>query len=172
MILSQSLFHFYDFQLFYHSFIYVNVFSSCSDTLSHLTVSKKLYFQEKKCYISTDLLILKDSLTPNDFSILKFICRKKNLQKILLLDQNYGGYVFIFFASFFKDRLVYGMIKQRNFLHILNLSFDAKLVKYYQFRSHYHKQCPINNNKVNVRKLAKMCLIFSEYVFYRQSLTN
>ena len=44
MILSQSLFHFYDFQLFYHSFIYVNVFSSCSDTLSHLIVSKKLYF--------------------------------------------------------------------------------------------------------------------------------
>ena len=44
MILSQSLFHFYDIQLFYHSFIYVNVFSSCSDTLSHLIVSKKLCF--------------------------------------------------------------------------------------------------------------------------------
>ena len=41
------------------------------------------------------------------------------------------------------------MVKERNFLNVADLSFDARFVKYYQFSSHYHKQHPINNIKVN-----------------------
>ena len=40
------------------------------------------------------------------------------------------------------------MIKQRNFLHAIDLSFDARFVKYYPFSLHYHKQCPVNNIQV------------------------
>ena len=41
IVLSLSLFHFYHFQGFYLSFVYVNVFLSCRDTLSYLIVTRK-----------------------------------------------------------------------------------------------------------------------------------
>ena len=41
IILSLPLFVFYDFQGIYHTFVYVNMFPSCRDTLSHLIVSRK-----------------------------------------------------------------------------------------------------------------------------------
>ena len=41
IVLSLSLFHFYHFQGFYHSFVYVNVFLSCRDILSYLIVPRK-----------------------------------------------------------------------------------------------------------------------------------
>ena len=64
IVLSLSLFHFYNFQGFCDSFAYINAFSSCTDTLSHWCLES--IFQEKQRYILTSLLILKDFLTPND----------------------------------------------------------------------------------------------------------
>ena len=42
IVLSLSLFFSHDFQGFYHSFIYVNVFSSCRRRPSHLEMSLML----------------------------------------------------------------------------------------------------------------------------------
>ena len=48
--------------MFHHSFVYVNVFWNCKDTFNNL---KSSIFQEKQSYISTNLRISKDFLTPN-----------------------------------------------------------------------------------------------------------
>ena len=71
-------------------------------------------------------------LTPNDFFILK-ITWKKILQNILSSHQN------------FEPKFCCGMVKQRNFLRVADLWFDARFVKYYPFSLPYHKQCLINN---------------------------
>ena len=70
--------------------------------------------------------------------------QKEKLQNTLLSHQNFGRYFFVFFFSFFKDRFCCGIVKQRNFLHVVDLLFDSRFVKFYQFSLHY----PINNIKV------------------------
>ena len=133
---------------------------------------KSSIFQEKQCYISTNLLILKEFSTPNDFFILKITFAEKNLQNILSSHQNFGRYTFYLSFSFFKDQFCFGMVKQKNFLHVVDLSFDARFTKYNKFSLYYHKQCPINIIKVKCSQIGKMCLIFYEHVLYRQSLTK
>ena len=39
--------------------------------------------------------------------------------------------------------------------HVVDLSFDARFVKYYPFRSQYHKQCPINNIQVKYLRISQ-----------------
>ena len=124
-------------------------FSSCRDTLIHLVVPKK------KKYFSGEPVLYFERFT--DFEIFfdfKWLFTKYFLQNILSSRQNFEHYRFTFF-SFFKDRFCNGMVKQRNFPHVVDLSFDARFVKYYPFSSHFHKQCPIN--KIQVK-----CLQFGQ----------
>ena len=74
--------------------------------------------------------------------------------------------IFLSFFSFFKDRFCCRMVKQRNFLHVVDLSFDARFVKHYQFSLHYHKQCPINNIKVKYLQIG--CIVSN--IFWTCSL--
>ena len=54
-----------------------------------------------------------------------------------------------FFFSFFKDFAI-EKIKERNFLRVANLSFDARFARHSQFSLRHHKQCPINSIKVKM----------------------
>ena len=80
-------------------------------------------------------------------------------------------YVF-FLLSFFKDRSCCAMVKQRNFLHVVSSSFDARFVKYYQFCSHYHKHCPINNIKEKCSRIGQNMLICLVHALYKWSLIS
>ena len=51
------------------------------------------------------------------------------------------------------------MVKQRNFLHAVDLSFDARFVKYYQLSLQYHKQCPMNNIQVKYSQIGQNILV-------------
>ena len=116
----------------------------------------KVVFVRKKCVVFRPIYwFWKICFTPNDFFILKIIRRRK-LHKsfyhpIKTLDVAFLS--FFFFFSFFKDPFCCGMVKQRNFFHVVDLSFDARFVKYHPFRSFrsHHKQSPINN--INVKCL-------------------
>ena len=66
----------------------------------------------------------------------------KNYQNILSSHKNVCRCFFIFLPSFSKDQFCCGMGKQRNFLHVVDLLFDASFVRYDQFSLHYHKQFP------------------------------
>ena len=92
-------------------------------------------------------VILKDVLTPNNFFILKIICRRK-------IYKNFYRLFYLFF-SYFKNRFCCGMLKQRNFLQVVDLSFDARFVKYYPFSLHCHKQYPINNIQVKCSQIGQ-----------------
>ena len=63
--------------------------------------------------------------------------------------------LFYRFLLFFKDRFCCEMINERRFLYIVDLSFDARFVKYYQFSSHYYKRFPINNIKVKCSQIGQ-----------------
>ena len=45
------------------------------------------------------------------------------------------------------------MINKRNFLHVVDVSYDVRFMKYYQFSSHYHEQLPVNNIKVKYSQI-------------------
>ena len=72
-----------------------------------------------------------------------------------------------FFFSFFEDRFCCGMVKQGNFLHVGDSSFDARFVKYYSFSLHYHKQCSTNNIQVKCAQIGRNVSDIFEHVFYR-----
>ena len=82
-------------------------------------------------------------MTLNDFFILKIICSKKFHHPAKTLDVTFLS----FFFSFFKNWFFCEMVKQRNFLHVADLLFDARFVKYDQYILHYLKQCPTTNIK-------------------------
>ena len=46
------------------------------------------------------------------------------------------------------------MVKQRKSLHVVDLLFDARFLKY-PFTLHYHKQCPINNIPVKCSQIGQ-----------------
>ena len=101
---------------------------------------------------------MKDILTPNDFFILKIICRNICL-KIIHHPMKTLYIIFLSF-SFFKDLFCCGMVKQRNLLHVVDLSFDVIFLKY-PFNLHYHKHCPINNIQVKCTQISQnVCDIF------------
>ena len=83
-------------------------------------------------------------MTLNDFFILKIICRRK-LYKMFYHPTKTLGVTFISLFSFFKDQFFNEIIKQVNFFHVIDFSFDARYVKLYPLSFQYHKQCPINN---------------------------
>ena len=47
------------------------------------------------------------------------------------------------------------MVKQRNFLHVVDFSSDARFAEYYQFSLYYHEQCQINNIKVECSQISQ-----------------
>ena len=59
------------------------------------------------------------------------------------------------------------MVKQRNFLHVVNLSFDAGFVKYYPISLQYHPQCPINNIQVKCLQIGRNVSDILEHVLYK-----
>ena len=62
--------------------------------------------------------------------------------------------------SFFEDRFCCGMVKRKNFLHVVDLLFDTRFLKH-PFRLHYHEQCPINNIQVKYSQIGQnVCNIF------------
>ena len=68
--------------------------------------------------------------------------------------------IFLSFFSFFKDWFCCVMVKQRKFLHDVDLPFDARFLKY-RFSLHYHKQCPINSIQVKCAQICQnVCDIF------------
>ena len=85
-----------------------------------------------------------------DFCIMK-IMRKKKILEILYYPIKILDVTFLSFFSFSKDRFSCGMVKQRNFLHVVDLSFDSRFVKFYQFSLHY----PINNIKVKTSQIGQ-----------------
>ena len=61
---------------------------------------------------------------------------------------------------FFEDRFCCGMVKRKNFLHVVDLLFVTRFLKYL-FRLHYHEQCPINNIQVKCFQIGQnVCDIF------------
>ena len=50
------------------------------------------------------------------------------------------------------------MMKERNFLHVVDLSFDVRFAKYYQFSLGYHKQFLINNIKVKYLQIGQLLI--------------
>ena len=80
----------------------------------HLFICKCLkssIFQEKQCYISNTLLILKAFLTSNDLFILKIICRRK-FYKIFYHPTKILNLTFLSLFLFFKDTLSYTTINR------------------------------------------------------------
>ena len=61
--------------------------------------------------------------------------------------------------SFFEDRFCCGMVKRKNFLHVVDLLFVTRFLKYL-FKLHYHEQCPINNIQVKCFQIGQMYVIF------------
>ena len=76
IVSSMSLFHFYHFQGFYHSFVYVNVFLSCRYILSYLIVPKVVFLRRNSVVFWPTYWFWKILLAPNDFFILNIIYRK------------------------------------------------------------------------------------------------
>ena len=95
-------------------------------------------------------------MTPNGFFILKIIYRRK-FYKIFYHPTKVSDVSFVSLFSFFKDQFCCGIVKQKNFLHVVDLSFkfDTRFVKHYPFSFHYHKQCPINNNRVKCSQIGQ-----------------
>ena len=117
IILSLSLLLFCNFQRLTQSFAYVNMFWSSGNTLSHLIkwCQESSTFQEKKCYIMTNLQILNVFfcffLTSNDF----------------FYPENCLYYYKKSFFSYFALK----MKKQQNFLNFVNWTFDERCAKYH-----------------------------------------
>ena len=59
-----------------------------------------------------------------------------------------------FFFHCSKINFIVEMVKERNFLHVVDLSFDARFLNYYQF-SLQHKKYPINNTKVKFLQIGQ-----------------
>ena len=76
-------------------------------------------FQEKECYILTNLWILNGFLTPNDF-----FYPKNGLQNIIITK-------YVCFSDFHEK-----MKNQENFPNVFDLSFDERFVKYYHISLH------------------------------------
>ena len=97
---------------------------------------------------------------PGSKSILTYLSWKLSAEKklqntlSLLYLSNFRRYFFIFFL-FSKDQFCCCMLKQRNFLLVVDLLFDARFVKYYQFNLRYYKQCPINNVKAKCSQIGQ-----------------
>ena len=68
--------------------------------------------------------------------------------------QNLEHYFFSFFHCS-KINFVVEMVKERNFLDVVDLSFDARFLKYSQFSLQYHKKYPINNIKVKLLQIGQ-----------------
>ena len=85
---------------------------------------------------------------------LKIICRKNFTKSFIILPKLWTFLFYLFYLFFFRDWFCCGVVKQRNFLHFVDLAFDARFVKY-QFSLHYHKQCPINNIKVKYLQIGQ-----------------
>ena len=81
--------------------------------------------------------------------------QKKNLKNISSPHQNFEHYIFSISFSFFEGQFCCKMVKQQNFLRVVNLSFDTRFVKYYQFSLTCHKDCPINTIKVKCSQIAQ-----------------
>ena len=110
-----------------------------------------------------NLLILKNFLTPNDLSDSK-LSAKNNFTKFdswrsevqsFSFHQKSGRYFFVFFNLFSKINYSVELIKEGNFLHVIDLSLDPRFFKYYQFSSHYHKQSPVNNIKAKYPQIGQ-----------------
>ena len=62
------------------------------------------------------------------------------------------------FFSFFhcsKINFAVEMVKERNILHVVDLSFDARFLNYYQFSLQHHKKYPVNNIKVKFLQIGQ-----------------
>ena len=130
------------------------MFSSCRDTLSHSIASKKGHFSgEKGLYFDqfTDF----ENFLDSKWLLYPWIYLQKTiLQNFLSPHQKFGRYFFIL-IFIFQRSILHGMAKERNFLHVVDLSFDGRFLKYYYFSLHYHKQCPINNVKVKYLQIGQ-----------------
>ena len=93
-------------------------------------------------------------MTPNNFFILTVICRRK-FYKIFYHPTKTLNVTFLSLFSFFKYRFCCGMLKERNFVHVIDLSFDARILKYYSFSLHYHKHCPINYIQIKCSQIGQ-----------------
>ena len=62
---------------------------------------------------------------------------------------------FFFFFHCSKINFIVEMVKERNFLHVVDLSFDARFLNYYQFSLQHHKKYPINNIKVKFLQIGQ-----------------
>ena len=130
------------FKGFYNRFLYINKFPSSKKMfLLYLVIPKCLKGSTfQRCCILTSLQVLKDILVPNKFFVLScsFICKITFLKKICSLeifrtkslDQNLGV---IFYLQTFKDVDVVKMMKEQNFLHVVELSLNERFGKYYRF---------------------------------------
>ena len=66
-------------------------------------------------------------------------------------------YLFFFF-NFHLQRSILMWKWQNKGTHAIDLSFDARFVKYYQFSFHYYKQPSINNIKVKCLQIGQNVL--------------
>ena len=97
IILSLSLFDFYGFHGFYHSFVYDNIFSSCRDTLGHLLVSEK-YFVLGETMLYFDQFTDFERFPNSEWRLYhKNYLQKNILQNILSSHQKFGRYFLNFF---------------------------------------------------------------------------
>ena len=95
--------------------------------------------------------------------------QKEILQNILPSHQNFGRY-FLSLFSIFKDQFWCGMVNQRNFLHVVDLWFDARFVNYYRLSLPYHKQCPIDNMWVKCLQIGQKLSGYFLNTFFVDSL--
>ena len=80
--------------------------------------------------------------------------QKKILQNTSSFYQTLDVNLFLCF-HFSKYWFSCGMVKQRNFLHVAVLSFDARFVNYRPFSLHCYEQCPINIIQVKCQQVAQ-----------------
>ena len=89
---------------------------------------------------------------------------EKKITKYLSSHLNFGRYYFFFFLSFFKGQFYCGMVKQRTFLHVVDLSFDAIFVKF------YHNECPIKKYQNKMFGNWLKCIWYFFNMFFTDSL--
>ena len=87
------------------------------------------------------------------------VSAEENFAKYFIIHENLVRY-FLSLFSFFEDLFCCAKVKQRNFLHVVDLSLDARFSKY-PFSLHYHKQCPTNNIQIKCSQVCQnLCDIF------------
>ena len=85
--------------------------------------------------------------------ISKTVCMSRRTLLIGPKIEHYFVIIFLFF-NFLKVAFDWNMLKEWNFLHVADLSFDERLVKYYHFNLRFHEGFFHKNNLVQPQTLA------------------